>query len=233
MRIDYKVYRHRDSEGKVFYIGCTKGKYRPYLKYGPSNKSHQRSIEWYNRCLDVFTVEIVADGLSKELAYELEEFLITEYGRECDGGTLINKSTGGFGGSGINLSLETKRKMSEAKKGKPSPSKGKKLSEEHKTKISKAIKGKKRSEETKTKMSKAHKGKTFSEETKTKMSEAKKGEDNPNTKKVICVKTGKIWGSVKDCAYENNMKYQTLIGRLRGRLKNNTTFKYLEDEKTN
>lgn len=74
---------------------------------------------------------------------------------------------------GQKLSEETKRKISESKKGKipkfiPS-NKGKKFSEEHKRKMSEANKGigigRKHSEEAKRKMSIAHKGKKLSKET--------------------------------------------------------------------
>ena len=61
---------------------------------------------------------------------------------------------------GRTFSEETRRKLSEAKKGKPPPTKGRHPSEDTKRKISEALKGKRR--------------KPFSEETKRKMSEAKK-----------------------------------------------------------
>ncbi len=57
----------------------------------------------------------------------------------------------------------------------PRTLRGRKLSEEHKAKISKAHKGKKLSEETRAKISKVHKGKKLSEETRAKLSEANKG----------------------------------------------------------
>ena len=73
------------------------------------------------------------------------------------------------------FSEETRKKMSEAKK-------GKKLSEEHRKKISESQKGENHpmygkhfSEETRKKMSESHKGHTVSEETRKKISEAKKG----------------------------------------------------------
>ena len=76
------------------------------------------------------------------------------------------------------LSEETKRKISEANKGK----KGKPHSEESKRKISEAMKGIERSEETKRKISEAkrgnlgpNRGKKFSKEHKRKISEAMKG----------------------------------------------------------
>ena len=77
----------------------------------------------------------------------------------------------------MNNSL-TRMHQSEAHKGKPSPFKAKTQTEETKRKISEARKGKSRrpfSEETKLKMSEAHKGKLFSDEHKLKLSEAHKG----------------------------------------------------------
>ena len=69
---------------------------------------------------------------------------------------------------GKNVSAETRQKLSEANKGKPSCMKGKHLSEEHKWKISEALKGensqwfgKHHSAETRKKLSKANKGKNY------------------------------------------------------------------------
>jgi len=81
---------------------------------------------------------------------------------------------------GRSLSDETKRKISEAKKGKPGHSHSHPVSEETRQKMSLAAKGRVLSEETKRKMSLSKKGKpghsySHSEETKHKMSEAKKG----------------------------------------------------------
>ena len=65
-------------------------------------------------------------------------------------------------------SEETKKKISEAKK-------GKKLSEEHRKKISESQKGHTSTDETKKKISATLKGHTVSEETRKKISESKKG----------------------------------------------------------
>lgn len=82
------------------------------------------------------------------------------------------------------FSEETRRKISEANRGKPSQNKGKPMSEEQKRKISEAHKGKPsgnkgkhHSEEAKRRMSEAHKGKkkpSFSEEHRRKLSEKSK-----------------------------------------------------------
>jgi group I intron endonuclease len=61
---------------------------------------------------------------------------------------------------------------------------GKKLSEEHKLKLSLAKKGRRLSKETKQKMSDSGKGKIMSNETKKKISEAKTGSRNPMFGKV-------------------------------------------------
>ena len=52
-------------------------------------------------------------------AIECEQELINFWGRECDGGCLMNKTLGGYGLRGFNHSEETKRKTSKGTKGKP------------------------------------------------------------------------------------------------------------------
>ena len=79
------------------------------------------------------------------------------------------------------VSDSTRKKLSEAMKGKPSPNKGK-----HHT------------EETKKKMSEAMKGKPKSDEAKKRMREAKKGENNPAFGK-HWFNNGKINKRVKEC----------------------------------
>ena len=86
------------------------------------------------------------------------------------------------GGDGLIPCEETRKKLSEAHKGKPAHNKGVPMSEEQKKKISEANKGKHHSEEQKKKISEAligeknpFYGRQHSEESKNKISEAKKG----------------------------------------------------------
>lgn len=72
-------------------------------------------------------------------------------------------------------SEEQRRKMSESHKGKPSGKKGKHLSEETRRKLSEAKKGMKNP-----KLSERMKGRAISEETRRKMSESRKGEKSYN-----------------------------------------------------
>ena len=74
---------------------------------------------------------------------------------------------------GINISDETRRKMSEAKKVN-SFRLGKHHSDDTRRKISDAMKGRTLTEETRRKMSEANKGKVLSDETRKKISEAAK-----------------------------------------------------------
>jgi hypothetical protein len=101
---------------------------------------------------------------------------------------------------GKHRSEETKKKISDAKKGKmtgeKNPNYGKHLSEETKKKISDAHKGKHCSEETKKRISDTEKGKHCSEETKRKISDAQKGKhlSEETKKKMSDAKKGKMAG---------------------------------------
>ncbi len=84
-----------------------------------------------------------------------------------------------YGGNSGRPTKETKRKFSEAKKGKT-------LSEETRKKMSEVKKGRTLSEDAKRKLSEANKGKTLSEETKKKIGEANKGK--------MCGKNNPMYG---------------------------------------
>ena len=76
---------------------------------------------------------------------------------------------------GKNVSEETRKKMSESRKGENHPMFGKHLSTEHRKNLSEALKGKYLSAETRKKLSEARKGKHRSAETSKKIAEARKG----------------------------------------------------------
>lgn len=119
---------------------------------------------------------------------ELEIFLIKE--NNTFGNLGYNGTLGGDGiAKGSKLSDETKKKISEANKGKIGPWSGKSFSTKHKENLSKAAKGKPKSEEHKSAMAKSHvgmtgkipynKGKNSSEETKAKLKEKWKTRTKP------------------------------------------------------
>lgn len=124
------VYRHwRLDKNEVFYVGIGKKEARAF------DFTH-RSKVWKgikNR-IDI-DVEIVARDLSWELACELEQLMIQEYGRfDLGTGRLVNMTDGGDGSFGVKQSDYTKKKRSNSLL-------GIKRSEETRRKTSEARKG--------------------------------------------------------------------------------------------
>ena len=186
------VYRHRTLDThEVFYVGIGSKK---------RSKSKHRSSFWHNVVnKHNYYIEIVQNNLDWKEACELEELLILEYGRRDLGtGCLVNMTNGGDGSPGTFVSKETRLKIS-------SKNKGKKLTDEHKRKLSLQKKGIKPSIET----------------------ELKRLESI--CKKVINIETNIIYNSVKEVSDIFDLKYLPLVRKLNGMYKNTTTFKYLEN----
>lgn len=169
------VYKHTSPNGKV-YIGLT-GRKNVNLRWcnglGYSgNKHFTNAIKKYG--WDNFQHEIIKTDLSFDEACEWEIKLIAEY-KANNPKYGYNISSGGYCGtlgthhseetkqkiSASNIgkvrTQETRRRISEAQKGLPSPMKGKHHSEETKQKISKANTGYKHTDEAKKKISDASK----------------------------------------------------------------------------
>lgn len=131
------VYQHRRLDtNQIFYIGIGKSVKRAYHKRG-------RNSHWKNIVNKVgYSVEIICTCEDWNEACDIERYLIKYYGRcDLDTGTLVNLTEGGEGVVGNIVSDESKLLMSIAKKGKPSPNKGKSMTEEQKLKISETKKG--------------------------------------------------------------------------------------------
>lgn len=141
------LYLHkRKDNNEVFYIGIGKTKRRAYRK-------DQRSKYWISYTNKYkYYVEILCDNISWEEACNKEKELICFYGRKDLGfGNLINMTDGGEGGFGRVLSDVHKRKISDYKKRESKDvfincqkkawdkNRGRKLTDEHKSKISKPI----------------------------------------------------------------------------------------------
>lgn len=113
---DKVVYRHLKPCGEVFYIGI--GSVRRAYDTHSRNKHWNHTVNKYG-----YEVQILKNNLTWEEATELEIALISFYGRRDLGtGTLCNLTDGGDGL--INLSDESREKMSDAKKGKAPWNKG-------------------------------------------------------------------------------------------------------------
>jgi hypothetical protein len=167
------VYIHkRLDKDEVFYVGIGSEK--------RANSRHGRNRLWkiIEKKSGGFEVEVLYDNLTIEEAKEIEKDLILQYGRiELRTGPLANLTDGADGS--YNISEETRKLMSDFRKGLLSGERngryGMPVSEETRKKISDALKGKPLSEETKKKISDVLKGREVSDETRNKLSELNKG----------------------------------------------------------
>lgn len=218
---NWYVYRHiRLDKNEPFYIGigCRKDFKRAY------DKGKRRSLLW-NKIVNKtnYDVEIIFEDVSKSFACEKEIELILLYGRkDLKNGSLVNLT---IGGEAPPVMFGDKNIMKQQK---------------YKDIISYKMTGRIMSKETKLKISLSLKNKNIKPPSqkgikRTKKSillqiEKTKGEKSVKAKKVIDTKSGKIWGCAKDCALDNELKYSTLINKLNGFRKNNTTYEYFYDK---
>lgn len=145
------VYKHTFPNGKV-YIGITGQKTYKRWKYGKGYTTliMQNAIQKYgwNNVIH----EILFDNLTQEEAELKEVELIKKYrSNEYEYG--YNLATGGGVNCGYKHMVEFRENISKRQLGKPSTRKNYHTSEETKKKLSEANKGKKLSQETKAKMS--------------------------------------------------------------------------------
>jgi len=162
----FYTYAYLREDRTPYYIGKGNGG-RIYGKNGrPCGKPKDKS-----------RIIFLKQNLTEEEAFRHEVYMIAVFGRNDLGtGILHNRTDGGKGLSGAIRSDETKRKISEAHKGKI-------LTEEHKRKLSEANEGENHHMY----------GKTHSEETKNKISEANKNPSEETRKKMSVVTKGKKW----------------------------------------
>ena len=208
------VYRHRRLDtNEIFYVGIGSLE-RAFSKKGRNNL-------WKKVVNKAgYNVEIIADDLSWEDACELEIFLIQNYGRrDLKTGSLVNMTDGGEGRlnhisekRGIPRTEEDIMKIKNGMIGFCLTPEQRILSNLNKPR------GKNHHFFGNSPM----KGKTHSDESRRKMS----------GKIIECTITKLRWYTVKDCADYSGINRNTLKSRLNGLLKNNTTFIYVTDDKT-
>jgi NUMOD3 motif len=174
----YYVYEHwRLDINECFYVGKGHGD-RAYKKQ-KRNKLHVAIVDKLAREGSAYDVRIAVLNLSEEDAFRIERERIAFW--RNDGADLANLTSGGQGQSGYSPTAETRRKLSELNKGKPSPFRGRKHKPE--TIAIFVEKAKKRgppeqTPEVKKKIVAFHTGRRRSDATRERISQSLKGKSN-------------------------------------------------------
>lgn len=215
----YKVYIHHFPNNKV-YIGITKLNISDRWREGKGYKTQilmYRAIQKYG--WDNIKHEVVFDNLTQEEAEQKEKELIQKY-KSNDSEYGYNIESGG--NSKGKMSEAEKKKRSERFRGKNNPMSGvrrfgaenpmygKKWTDEQKKAHSEKIKGRFCGDKN------PMYGKKHSAEELHKMSVRNIGSKNPNSKKVRCIETGKIYNCINDAAIEMKTSPSNLSSCLRG-----------------
>ena len=178
------VYKITNTVNGKAYIGISvhepeKRRIKAHLS-GRGNRIIAKAVEKYSK--DAFTYEVLEANVFDEFLPDLEIAYIEKFNTVAPHGYNLTS-----GGSHAIPSAETRRKISESKRGEKNPNFGKPRSAETRHKMSKAQKGQKRkplsaehrsklhSVESRRKMSETKRGRKHSAETRRKMSEAKRG----------------------------------------------------------
>jgi len=203
----YTVYQHKNKINNKVYIGITMQE--PEKRWGINGCNYKTSPHFYSAInkygWDNFEHNILFENLTKEEACQKEQELIAEFNS-------MNREYGynsTSGGEMFVVSPEAKIKLSKSMLGNKNGL-GHICTEEKKQKISNAQKGKKLSEEHKGKLSEAAKNKhtPCSDEKKQKLSEG-----YPNKRKVYCKELDHVYNSVHECARQLNL-YATNISKV-------------------
>lgn len=173
---NFYTYAYLREDGTPYYIG--KG------SNGRAYSTYRRSIKIPK---DKDRILFLKQNLTEEDAFKHEKYMIHVLGRKDLGtGILRNLTDGGEGTSGWVPSEETRKRMSESRRGVKHHMFGKTHSDESRKKLSDSICGekhymfgKKHTDETIKKLSEYRKGKIHTDEIKTKISESLRGEKNP------------------------------------------------------
>ena len=209
----YTVYQHKNKINGKRYFGITSRK--PEERWGCNGRNYKSSPHFYSAIQkygwDNFEHLILFEELTKEEACSKEKELIKQY--DATNRDLGYNST--TGGETFTMSEESKLKMSKSMMGNKNGL-GKPCSFEKAKKISDAQKGRKLTEEHKQKLSNSAKQRHVP------CSDSKREvlrKSHPNMKKVYCSETNTIYASVQECARQLGL-WATLVSKVcTGKLK--------------
>ena len=208
VRYVYYIFDHNTAE---FYIGS-----RTYHGKDIKKDPYMGSSCYWGDCLpDNVEKHIVQRGFkTEESKYQYEYELINKHFDNPKNVNLHNPADGWhYDRTGIPLTAETKKKMSEAKKGENHP-----------------MYGKHHTAEAKRKMSQTHKGKYKGENH---PMYGVRGKNSPQAKAVLHLVTGKIYDTARQAEKETGENHRTISTHCQGiNCKNNPRWKFA-DEVTN
>lgn len=228
---NYTVYAHINKINNKIYIGITKQ--RPNLRWGKNGNKYKTSRYFWNAInkygWNNFEHEIIANNLTNDEAKTFEITLISKL-NTTNRNMGYNMTKGGDGITGVKLSEEAKKKISERTRGINHPLYGKHHTEEsnNKNRIAhlgenSAWFGRKHTDEEKTKIGKGNKGKIISKETRKKLSDSLKGKyigtNSFNHTSVVCLETGKVYDYIKQATEELKLDPSGISATLRGKQK--------------
>lgn len=209
----YYVYQHINKTNGKRYIGITKQ--NPESRWGIDGVNYKSSPYFYSAIQkygwDGFEHEILFNGLTKEEACIKEIELIARFKtQDKQYGYNIME-----GGSAPTIPEEVRAIMSEKMRGNKNGFRHV-CSEEKKQKISNAQKGRKLTEEHKAKLSKAKQG---SHHIPPSIETRKKISDSHIKKKVYCEETEAVYESIQSCAKELGLEPTAVCACCKGRHK--------------
>jgi hypothetical protein len=112
---DFYVYAWtRPDTGDVFYVG--KGRGNRDVTYKHHNSHFMNIVKKLKRDGVDPIVHRIAENITEQEAFDLERVEISLHGRRVFGGTLVNNTDGGEGSSGVIVGIETRVKLSAARR---------------------------------------------------------------------------------------------------------------------
>lgn len=203
----YIVYQHQNLINGKRYFGITSQ--NPERRWGKGGNGYKSTPHFYSAIQkygwDNFSHTILYTELTQEQACEIEKYLIATYKTQDRqyGYNILE------GGQATTIPSEIRDKMSKAMRGNKNGL-GHPCSEEKKQKISKAQKGRKLTEDHKKKLSEAAKKRHVpcTQDKKEKLSKS-----YTNKKPVYCVETNIVYESVQACARELSL-YATNVTKV-------------------
>lgn len=221
---EYYVYMHVNKFNDKKYVGITQ-QAKPEWRWGINGVNYKESPHLYSAIQkygwDSFEHIIIAEGLTKEDACDMEIELIHSYHtQDREYGYNVFK-----GGTCPELPQETRDKIAAGLIGNKNGF-GKPCSEEKRIKIGNAQRGRQLTEEHRAALRKP-KSVTYpcSEEKRRRIIEAKK-----DKKSIICEETGIIYESIHECARQMDLEASAICAVLNGRIKSTGGYHFIYND---